>query len=106
MDWFGTVDEYLYSVGRIGLEQVLCEGCLSGGVPPAVAGYARITRELMSRSLEADGGAHEAYGGTLAIAEVRYQFLCHIFIDADGSHFVSHIAHFEPVEWSVRMAVA
>ncbi len=102
MDWVGAEDGYLYLVARIGLEQVLCDGCLSGGVPEAVAGVASIAPELIHR----DGGTSEAYQGALTVAGVRYTFECLLFADPDGSYFVANIARFEPVERSAGARVA
>ena len=106
MDWLGAVDDYLYLVARMGLEQVLCDGCLSGRVPEAVAGVAGIAPELIHRTVEDDGGTSEAYQGALTVAGVRYTFECLLFADPDGSYFVANIARFEPVEWQAGMQVA
>jgi hypothetical protein len=105
-DWFSPVDEFLYATGRVGLEQVLCDGCLSGRVPREVAGVASIEPELHHRVTEEDGGASECYRGVLVVAGVRYSFEVLLFADVDGAYFVANIARFEPVEWSagVRMA--
>ena len=73
-DWLSPVDGYLYSVGRVGLEQVLCDGCLSGRVPREVAAVARIEPELHHRVTEDDGGASECYRGALTVAGARYSF--------------------------------
>ncbi len=106
MDWLGAVDGYLYLVARMGLEQVLCDGCLSGRVPEAVAGVASIAPELIHRTVEDDGGTSEAYQGALTVAGVRYKFECLLFADPDGSYFVANIARFEPVEWHTGIQVA
>jgi hypothetical protein len=92
-DWLAPVDDYLYATCRIGLEQVLCDGCLSGRVPEAVAAVASIEPELHHhRVTEEDGGASEMYRGALTVAGVRY--------------FVASIGRFEPVAWSAGMRVA
>ena len=106
MDWLEAVDAYLYELGRIGAEQVLCDGCLSGRVLPAVAGCCTIEPELIHRTMEDDGGTAEGYQGTLVVAGVRYVFECQLFADQDGSYFVSNIAHFEPVEWTAELRIA
>ncbi len=106
MDWLGAVDGYLYLVGRIGLEQALCDGCLSGRLPESVSGVASIEPELIHRALEEDGGTSESYRGTLTVAMVRYSFEVQLFADADGSYFVSNIRQFTPVEWSAGVRVA
>jgi len=106
MDWLGAVDGYLYLLGRTGLEQALCEGCLSGRLPEAVAGVASIEPELIHRAMEDDGGTSESYRGTLTVAMVRYNFEVELFADPDGSYFVSNIRQFAPVEWSAGVRVA
>jgi hypothetical protein len=105
-DWLAPVDDYLYATCRIGLEQVLCDGCLSGRVPEAVAAVASIEPELYHRVTEDDGGASECYRGALTVAGVRYSFEVLLFADADGAYFIANIARFEPVEWSAGMQVA
>jgi hypothetical protein len=52
VDWLSLVDGYLYALGRVCLEQVLCEGCLSGRVPSEVAGVASVEPELGQRVTE------------------------------------------------------
>jgi hypothetical protein len=106
VDWLTPVDDYLYSTGRVGLEQVLCDGCLSGRVPPAVAAVASVAPELVNRVSEEDGGAAETYRGALTVAGIRYSFEVLLFADGDGAYFVANIARFEPVEWTAGMQVA
>ncbi len=99
-DWLATVDSYLYSVARVGAEETLAEGCISGRVPAALVGCAGIEAELVHRAAEDDGGATEVHRGALTVAGVRYNFEARLFIDSDGAHFVADIPRFEPVEWS------
>ena len=106
MDWLGAVNSYLYLLGRIGVEQVLCDGCLSGRTPAAVSDCASIEPELARRTVEDGGGTAEAYRETLIVAGVRYSFECELFADADGAYFVSSIGRFEPWEWSTKVQVA
>jgi hypothetical protein len=106
MDWLSAVDSYLYLLGKMGVEQVLCDGCLSGRVPAAVSDCATIEPELVRKKVEDDGGTAEAYRGTLIVAGVRYSFECELFADAGGAYFVSSIGRFEPVEWSTKVQVA
>src|SRR5258705_428912 len=82
-----AVDGYLYLVGRMGLEQMLCEGCLSGRTPTMFAGCASIEPNLVFRTVEDDGGTAEGYEGNLTVAGVRYSFACELFADADGAYF-------------------
>ena len=104
-DWFATVDRYLYSVARIGAEETLAEGCISGRVPTALAGYVSIEPELVHRTTENDGGATEVHRGTLTVAGVRYSFEARLFIDSDGSHFVADVPRFDPVGWTTAVRV-
>ena len=60
MDWLSAADSYLYLLGRIGIEQDLCDGCLSGRTPAAVSDCASIEPELVRRTVEDDGGTAEA----------------------------------------------
>src|SRR3954471_6395118 len=105
-DWLSPVDRFLYSVGRVGLEQVLCDGCLSGRVPEAVSAVASIEPELHHRVSEDDGGASEHYHGFLTVAGVRYSFEVLVFADVDGAYFIADIARFEPIEWQAGIEVA
>ncbi|HZT19615.1 MAG TPA: hypothetical protein VFA23_09445 [Dongiaceae bacterium] len=105
-DWLAAVDAYLYAIGGVGAEDALCDACISGRVPPALSGCVAIERELSQRVAEEDGAVSEVYSGTLTVAGLRYGFECRLFVDADGSYFVSDIARFEPVEWRTGMRVA
>jgi hypothetical protein len=105
-DWLSPVDDYLYSTSRVGLEQVLCGGCLSGRVPREFAGVASVEPELSQRVTEEDGGAAETYRGILTVAGVRYSFEVLIFADLDGAYSVANVARFAPMDWSAGMRVA
>jgi hypothetical protein len=105
-DWLAAADAYLYSLGSIGVEDALCDACLSGRVPAALAGSLEIDCAFSQRRAEPDGASSEIYLGTLTLAGLRYGFECRLFVDADGSYFVSDIARFEPVEWRTVMRVA
>jgi len=105
-DWIGAVDAYLYTIGSIGAEDALCEACISGRVPVPLSGSVEVERELAQRTAEADGGSSEVYRGHMTVAGLRYGFECRLFLDVDGSYFVSDIAHFAPVEWRTRIRVA
>jgi len=106
MDWLGAVDRYLYAVARVGIEDVLAEGCISGAVPAAVASFVAIEPELVCRSREEDGGQCELYRGALTIAGLRYHFEARLFIDGDGAHFIADVPRFEPVEWQTGRQAA
>jgi hypothetical protein len=105
-DWLSPVDDYLYSTGRVGLEQVLCDGCLSGRVPREVAGVSSVEPKLVQRITEEDGGAAETYRGILTVAGVRYFFEVLLLADLDGAYFIANVARFVPVEWSAGRRVA
>ena len=105
-DWLAAVDAYLYAIGGLGVEDALCDACISGRVPQALSGSVEIERELSQRTAEEDGGASEVYRGALTVAGLRYAFECRLFVDSDGSYFVSDIARFEPVEWQTGIRVA
>ena len=105
-DWLAAVDAYLYTLGSTGGEEALCDACISGRAPMALAESVQVQAELAQRTAEDDGGASEIYRGTLTVAGLRYGFECRLFIDADGSYFVSDIARFEPVEWQTGIRVA
>src|SRR5256885_9760946 len=55
-DWLAVVDAYLYTIGGVGAEDALCEACISGRSPEALAGSVEVERELGHRMVEADGG--------------------------------------------------
>jgi hypothetical protein len=99
MDWLEAVDRYLYAVARIGIEDTLAEGCISGAVPSAVASFVSIEPEPAYRCKEEDGGQCEIYRGALTVAGLRYLFEARLFIDGDGAHFIADVPKFEPVEW-------
>jgi hypothetical protein len=105
-DWVSAVDRYLYTIGRVGLERVLCDGCLSGRVPSEVAGVASVEPELALRVTEEDGGTAQTYRGILTVAGVRYSFEVLLFADVDGAYFVANVSRFAPVDWSAGMRVA
>lgn len=105
MDAFTAVDRLLTGRYQVGLEDVLCEGCLSGRLPALFAGDAAIACRCTRKHADEDGGRSFTFEGTFMLADVRYNFRCHIFADAGGQRFVSDVALFEPVEWETRMAL-
>jgi hypothetical protein len=102
-DWLTPVDEFLYATGRIGVKQVLCDGCLSGCVPKEVAAVASVEPKLARRVANEDGGAVETYRGILTVAGVRYAFEVLLLADLDGAYSVANVSRFAPVEWSAEM---
>jgi hypothetical protein len=105
-DWLAAVDVYLYSISGGGIEEALCDACISGRVRPALVESLQVESELLQRTYEDDGAVSEFYCGMLSLAGLRYRFECRLFIDADGAYFVSDIARFEPVEWQTGIRVA
>jgi hypothetical protein len=105
-DWLAAADAYLYSISGVGIEETLCDACISGRVRPELAGNLQIESELLQRTSEDDGAGSEFYCGKLTLAGLRYNFECRLFIDSDGTYFVSDIARFEPMEWQTGIRVA
>ena len=105
MNAFDTVDTYLLTNHRIGLEEVLCDGCLLGRMSVVLDGVATIRPRLLHSETDDDGGAAFTYEGMFDVTGVRYRFRCRVFVDHGGHHFLSDIAEFEAVEWQARLAV-
>ena len=106
MQDFRAVDEYLKASFGLDLEEALCEGCLVGRLPAAVAGAAKILPRCLRSEREDDGGGTLSYEGVLIFDDLWYRFACQIFLDSGGLRFLSDISAFEAVEWKVRLAVA
>jgi hypothetical protein len=105
MDALTAADRLLTDRYQVGLEDVLCEGCLVGRLPTLFADAAAIVRRCTRMQVDEDGGQSFTFEGTFTLMEVRYNFRCHIFSDVSGQRFVSDIALFEPVEWQTRVVV-
>ncbi len=105
MDALTAADRLLTGLYQVGLEDVLCEGCLTGQLPAQFEKDAAIARRCVRMQVDEDGGQSFTFEGTFTLMEVRYNFRCHIFADLGGQRFVSDIALFEPVEWQTRMAL-
>jgi len=105
MDAFTAVDRLLAGRYQVGLEDVLCEGCLAGRLPAMFGQDAAIARRCTRMQVDGDGGQSFTFEGTFTLMEVRYNFRCHIFSDLSGQRFVSDVALFEPVEWQARVVV-
>src|SRR5579872_4774456 len=99
-----TVDDYLQARFDLGLEDVLCDGCLMGRLDQRL-GTSRIVLRERRIEREDDGGEFGTYAGVLILDGAWYNFSCHIFVDAGGQCFVADIGAFEAVEWKLRMAV-
>jgi hypothetical protein len=102
---FEALNALLSSRYQIGLEEALCEGCLMARLNAALASAARIVPALERFEREEDGGEFRVYSGIFVFEDVWYRFRCHLFIDASGQSFLSHIAQFEAVKWQVQMAM-
>jgi len=105
MDAFTAVDRLLAGRYQVGLEDVLCEGCLTGRLPAMFADEASIACRCTRMQADADGGRSFTFEGTFTLMDVRYNFRCHVFADAGGQRFVSDVALFESVEWETRLAL-
>lgn len=104
MDAFTVVDRFLHNRWRVTLEDVLCDACLSGGVPAALQDDVCVTRRCTHVEAHEDGAQSFTFEGVFVLLGVRYRFQCYVFVDSDGQHFLAHIAEFEALEWSARMA--
>ncbi len=102
---FKPVDEYLCATYGIGLEDVICDGCLIGRADIRVAGMAKILPRLVRADREDDGGEYRFYEGVLILDGIWYRFACHIFVDAGGSCFLADMTSFASLQWKVRLAV-
>jgi len=100
-----TVDDFLQARYGLGLEDVLCDGCLMGRLDQRLGAGSRLVLREQRIEREDDGGEFGAYAGVLIIDGLWYRFSCHIFVDAGGQCFVADIAAFEAVEWKLRVAV-
>lgn len=100
-----TVDDFLQARFGLGLEDLLCDGCLIGRLDQRLGAGARLVLRERRVEREDDGGEFGAYAGVLILDGVWYRFACHIFVDAGGQCFIADIATFEAVEWKLRMAV-
>ncbi|MGH7014743.1 MAG: hypothetical protein ACREEL_11430 [Stellaceae bacterium] len=105
MDAFTAVDRLLAGRFQVGLEDMLCEGCLTGQLPALFAGDAAIAPRCTRMLADGDGGRSFTFEGTFTLADVRYNFRCHVFADAGGQRFISDVALFEPVEWQAQIAM-
>jgi hypothetical protein len=67
-DAFTAVDDFLMANHRIGLEQVLCDGCYLGRPPVILADVAKLeVRPLYRHVYEGDRGTALSYEGTLTL---------------------------------------
>jgi hypothetical protein len=100
-----TIDDFLPTRFDLGLEDVLCDGCLMGRLDQRLGASARVVLREQRVEREDDGGEFGAYAGVLILDGLWSRFACHIFVDAGGQCFVADIGTFEAVEWKLRMAV-
>lgn len=104
MDAFTAVDRALLSRYGVGLEDALCEGCLSG-LPAILDEGVAIVRRCTHTQVNEDGGRSFTFEGLFVVMGLRYRFRCYIFADAGGQRFISDVASFEPAAWQVRLAM-
>lgn len=100
-----TVDTYLRAQFGLGLEDILCDGCLMGRLDQRFGADARLVLREQRIEREDDGGEFGTYAGVLILEGVWYRFACHIFVDAGGQCFLADLGAFEAVEWKLRVAV-
>jgi hypothetical protein len=105
MDHFGSVDDFLAANYRTGLEEALCDGCLTGRLSIVLADVATIAPTLIHSEREDDGGLCNTYDGVLTVQGVSYRFRCHVFVDRGGARFLSDVSEFRAVEWQARVSV-
>jgi hypothetical protein len=72
MDDFAAVDDFLAASHRIGLEEVLCDGCLTGWVRLFLTDVASIAPTMVQSERDDDGGLSATYEGTLTVEGVAY----------------------------------
>src|SRR5215469_8202389 len=102
MDDFAAVDDFLAAAYRTGLEEVLCDGCLTGRVRVFLADVASIAATMVQSERDDDGGLSAAYEGTLTIEGIAYRFRCRVFIDPGGDRFLSDVSEFRAIDWRTR----
>jgi hypothetical protein len=100
-----TVDDFLQARFGLGLEDVLCDGCLMSRLDQQLGTGSRLVLREQRIEREDDGGEFGTYAGVLILDGMWYQFSCHIFVDAGGQCFLADLSSFEAVEWKLRMAV-
>lgn len=105
MQAFHVVDRFVRNRWRVTLEDVLCDGCLSGVVPAGLEDDVCVIRRCTHVQRHDDGGQSFTFDGTFVLMGVRYGFICYVFVDPSGQRFLSHIAEFEAVEWDARLAM-
>jgi hypothetical protein len=105
MDDFDRVDDFLAANYRTGLEEALCDGCLTGRVSLVLADVASIAPLLVRSEREDDGGLCNTYEGTVIVQGVAYRFRCRVFVDPGGARFLSDVSEFCAVHWQARIGM-
>ena len=100
-----AVDDYLETQFGLGLEDLLCDGCLVGRLDQRLGAGSRLVLREQRIEREDDGGEFGTYAGVLILDGMWYRFACHIFVDAGGQCFLADLGAFEAVEWKLRVAV-
>jgi hypothetical protein len=100
-----AVDDYLQAQFGLGLEDLLCDGCLMGRLDQRLGAGSRLVLREHRIEREDDGGEFGAYAGVLILDGLWYRFECHIFVDAGGQCFLADLGAFAAVEWKLRVAV-
>jgi hypothetical protein len=105
MSSFDGVDEFLVATYHRHLEDVLCDGCLTGRLSTAFGERARIMTRLIGSTVEEDGGLANAYEGILVLDDIWYRFACQVFVDGGGQRFLSDVSAFDAIEWRAQLKV-
>jgi hypothetical protein len=105
MSSFDGVDEFLVATYHRHLEDVLCDGCLTGRLSTAFGERARIMPRLVGSTAEEDGGLANAYEGILVLDDIWYRFACQVFVDRGGQCFLSDVSAFDAIEWRAQLKV-
>jgi hypothetical protein len=106
MDDFDLVDDFLAANYRTGLEEALCDGCLTGRISVVLADVAAIAATLVHGEREDDGGFYGVYEGTFAVRGIDYRFRCHVFVDRGGARFLSDVSEFRAIDGPAQRAIS
>jgi hypothetical protein len=99
-----AVDRYLAAVFRTRLEQVLLD--IAGGkLNPVLAGAVETTCRRIDQRRHPDGGVTEGFAGTVSVQGVAYDCRFWLFVDGDGTRFLTDLSVFAPVGWQTRLGL-
>lgn len=104
MDASDAIDAYLIARFGISLERVLADAT-AGVVNLAISASVQVACDPIGALPYDDGGASEAYQGSLVVEGVTYRLRFVTFTDAGGARFIERIGELEVVRWDVRLVV-